>query len=38
MNCDRLGRKQGGGKGDLEAAQEERQEAKAQWYLHGFFA
>ena len=36
MNCDRLGRKQGGGKADLEAAQEARQEAKAQWYLHGF--
>jgi len=39
MNCDRLGSKQGGGgKADLEAAQEARQEAKARWYLHGFFA
>ena len=44
--CDRLGSKQGSGKGDLEAAQEARQDAaqetpqqaKAQWYLHGFFA
>jgi hypothetical protein len=41
--CDRLGDKQGRpGKGDLEARQEAAQEAprqaKAQWYLHGFFA
>ena len=45
--CDRLGNKQGRpGKGDLDAAQEAKQDAaqetpqqaKVQWYLHGFFA
>jgi protein ImuB len=37
--CERLGGKQGSrGKGELKVAQDPAQEAKGQWYLHGFFA